>query len=57
MANNETKMVIKDCIFESVLMGNDVRATLRYLHFEMGFEKADIIEAYNEMVKEIEGEK
>jgi hypothetical protein len=49
---SEVRAIIKDCIFESVMMGNDVVSTLRNLHFQDGFDKADIIAAYNEMVEE-----
>lgn len=48
----DIKVVIKDCIFESVMMGNDVVTTLRNLHIKDGFKKEDIIKAYNEMVAE-----
>lgn len=56
MEITEVKAVIKDCIFESVMMGNDLKTTLQHLHFVNGFEKQDIIEAYNEMVDELEEE-
>lgn len=54
MDKADTLTIIKDCIFESVLMGNDVVHTLRSLHFIDGFEKQDIIDAYHEMKKEAE---
>ena len=31
--------VLKDCIFESVMMGEDVVTTLRDLHFKDGLSK------------------
>ncbi|WPS88788.1 hypothetical protein SMD22_07505 [Brevibacillus halotolerans] len=49
---SEVKVVIKDCIFESVMMGADIAVTLRNLHFVDGFKKEDILEAFNEMVAE-----
>lgn len=51
---SETKAVIKDCIFESVMMGNDMISTLRNLHFVDGFSKEVIMDAYNEMREEAE---
>lgn len=51
---SETKVVIKACIFESVMMGNDMVSTLRNLHFVDGFSKEDIMDAYNEMREEAE---
>lgn len=53
---SETKAVIKDCIFESVMLGVDIVTTLRNLHFVDGFEKADILEAFNEMKAEADEE-
>jgi hypothetical protein len=53
---SEVKAIIKDCIFESVMMGNDLVSTLRNLHFQDGFDKEDILAAYNEMVEEADEE-
>lgn len=49
---DEVKAVIKDAIFERVMMGDDIRMALRRLHFEDGFSREAIMEAYNEMVQE-----
>jgi hypothetical protein len=54
MNKSETIAVIKDCIFESVLMGSDLITTLRDLHFKDGFKKEDILQAYHEMADEAE---
>lgn len=51
-SNRETIMVIKDSIFESVMMDNDLVQTLRSLHYNDGFKKEDIITAYMEMKEE-----
>lgn len=52
MSDMETKLAIKDSIFESVLMGTDVITVLRSLHLKDGYKKEDIIEAFNEMKNE-----
>lgn len=49
---NDVKAAIKDSIFESVMMGEDIRMVLGRLHFENGFSREDIMQAYNEMVQE-----
>ncbi|MEK5414330.1 hypothetical protein [Paenibacillus sp. FSL L8-0708] len=46
---NEIKAAIKDAIFESVMMGEDIRMTLGRLHFVDGFERQDIMDAFDEM--------
>jgi hypothetical protein len=48
----EIKMVIKDCIFEGVMMGKDLKEVVGRLHHVDGYAKEDIIEAYREMVME-----
>ena len=50
------KEAIKDSIFERVMMGDDIRTALRRLHFEDGFSREAIMEAYNEMVQEAKEE-
>jgi hypothetical protein len=54
MSNNERKMVIKDCLFEGVMMGQDLRAVISHLHLEDGFTKEEIVEALKEMREEAE---
>lgn len=49
---NDTILIIKDCIFESTLIGKGIVQTLRDLHFIDGFKKEDIIQAYNELIEE-----
>lgn len=52
MINEERKMVIKDSIFEALMMGGNLKATIANLHLEFGFSKDEIVEALKEMKEE-----
>jgi hypothetical protein len=49
MSREETKAMLKDIIFESVMTGTDIRLVIGQLHFVDGYEKELILEALNEM--------
>ncbi|MFD9628615.1 hypothetical protein [Peribacillus muralis] len=55
MENRDAVLVIKDCIFESVLLGNNLGTTMKNLHYIDGFKKEDILKAYFEMKEAAEG--
>lgn len=52
-ASRETIMIIKDSLFESVIMGDmDLRKAANWAHHMCGYKKEDIMQAIAEMQKE-----